>query len=70
MTAHPAPDTTAAAVRETAGGRQQTLARAVGVPLPELARWEAGGEIPATPAAEAYARIVGELAEQQEARRG
>jgi len=66
----PPPDTTAAAIREASGVRQRTMAKAVGVPLPELARWEAGAEIPGTPAAEAYARIVGELAEQQEAGRG
>ena len=65
----PPPDTTMAATREASGVRQQTIAKAIGVPLTELAGWEAGGEIPDSPAAEAYARIIGELAEQQAVRR-
>lgn len=69
QTGTPPPGTATAAIREASGVRQQTIAKAVGVPLAQMARWEAGEEIPDGPAAEAYARIIGGLAEQQGAGR-
>jgi DNA-binding transcriptional regulator YiaG len=62
--------TTVAAVREASGVSQKTMAKAVGVPLSRLCAWEDGTGVPEGPEAEAYYRIIADLAGQQEAGRG